>query len=404
MADVALTAATVGGNSRGMRAIAFVSELVGYYVNIGAGTDLFYCKTTDGGKTWAAAVSLFTGTVDSFDIWYDQWTPGDTGKMLHIAFTENGTDDVSYFKLNTSTDVVTSIVDVFAGASAVLGRGTFTSITKARGGNLYVAFDMDAGAEMGLYRSVDQGATWGSRTSPMEATLDQALLFPANAADPNDIWMIYDDDSANELTIKTHDDSANTNSESSALTFTNENTDLTGQYGFSGSIRHQDGHLIFAYFDAYDAAAASDLKVYDWDGTTLTALTDIATNSDSMYYPSVYLNQDQPDWIFVAHLGVTAGTSTLTTSVPCVYALSKDRGQTWTKDIAYSSATTDYRNTWAPLNGEVFYVTYFDISGTDVMKNYEAAIPFGFTKFANRLRLRATGYENDNIISIGGNQ
>lgn len=406
MADTAITAVTVASHSRVMRSIVFVTKDIGYCFNIGSGTDLDYVKTTDGGKTWGAAVDVYTGTIDSFDVWYDQWTPGDLGRIIHIAFTEAGTDDVTYFAFNTTNDTKTTEVDIFAGASTVAGRGTFTSITKARGGNLYVAFDMDAFAETGFYRSTDNGATWSSRTNPIEATLDQCILFPANAADPQDVWMLYDDDSTAELTIKTHDNSANTNSESAALTFNNNATDLTGQYGFAGSIRHSDGNLIFAYCDTYDAAGTSttDLKVYRWDGTTATALTDIATNVDHIYYPSVYLNQDTPDWIYVAHIGVTAGTSTLTTSVPVVYALSKDRGVTWTKDIAYSSLTTDYMQTWCPLNGKRFIVAYFDISGLDIMGNYEVAnTEFGFTTFNNYQKFKKSGYDNTGIISIGGN-
>src|SRR3972149_1757014 len=245
-------------------------------------------KTTNGGLTWSAATDIFTGTVEAFDVWYDQWTPGDTGRIIHIWYIQGGTgDDILYTRLNTVDDVQTDIT-VVSLTSTVAGRGQFISGTKARGGNLYCAFDIDAGAETGMYRSVDNGATWTSRTSPVEATIDQCKLFPANVADANDIWLLYQDASTDELTLK-----------------------------------------------AYDAAGASDLKVYDINGTgSLTALTDIATNVQDIYYPSVFLNQNQPDWIYVAHIGVTGGTSTLGTSVPVVYSLSKNRGLTWTKNIA----------------------------------------------------------------------
>lgn len=404
MADVTVEAAMLNGQARGMRALVFVNSEIGYMFGINGDSDLDYMKTTDGGATWGAAVDVFTGSVDSFDVWYDQWTPGDTGRIIHIAFTENGSDDVSYFAFNTTNDTKTGIVDVFAGASAALARGVFTTIAKSRGGRLYVGFDMDAGAEKGLYRSVDNGVTWSARTNPVEATLDQFMLFPANAADPNDMWLLYDDDSAAELTVKTYNDSANSFSESSALTFNNNATDFVGQYGFAGSIRHSDGDLIIAYMDTYDAAGGSttSLKVYEWDGTNLTALTDIATNVDHIYYPSVFLNQDQPDNIYVAYLGVSAGTSTLTTSMPVVYALSTNRGVSWTKDIAYSETTTDYRQCWTPLNGERFYVVWTDISALSLIGNYVNSKAFGFTTFNNYQFFRAKGQNNTGIVNTGG--
>lgn len=391
----------LNGQARGMRALVFVNQDIGYMFGINGDSDLDYMKTTNGGVTWGAAVDVFTGSVDSFDVWYDQWTPGNTGRIIHIAFTENGSDDVSYFAFNTTNDTKTSIVDVLAGSSAVAGRGTFTTITKTRGGNLYVGFNMDAFAEHGLYRSTNNGVTWSVMTDPLEANLDQYMLHPANAADPNDMWLLYDDNSTTELTIKTFDDSANSFAESGALTFDNNATDLVGQYGFAGSIRHSDGHLIFAFMNAYDAAG-EDFLCYDWDGTTATALTALTTDIDDMYYPSVYLNQDQPDYIYIAYVGKSDGSEALATGVGVYYALSKDRGLTWTKDIAYSTSVTDYRQSWAPLNGERFMVVWTDISALSLHTNNDNSKEFGFTPFNNYMGVKATGQDNAEIISVNG--
>lgn len=401
MPDIVIDAATVGNQARGMRSIVFVSQMVGYAFVDATNADFYYVKTTDGGKTWGSEVSISgADTIFAFDVWYDQWTPGNTGRDIHIFWFGTAADAPSHRRLNTTNDVLSNTVLILDGATAVEGRGVFITGTRARGGNLYCGFNIDAFAETGLYRSTDNGVTWTVRTQPLEADLDQYMLYPANAVDPQDVWMIYDDDSTTELTVKTHDDSANSNSESAALTFNNNASDAVGQYGFDGSIRHSDNHLILAYVDAYDAAGASDFKVYDFDGTTLTALTDIATNVDDIYYPSVFLNQDQPDWIYVAYVGLTSGAEALGTGVGVYYARSKDRGLTWTKDIPYSTSVTDYRQSWAPLNGERFLVAFTDISGTDLMTNQDNSIEFGFTRLNNYQFAKATGQNNTGIISV----
>ena len=189
--------------------MVFINNTTGYYFFTNGDSDLDYSKTTDGGATWGVAVDVLTETVSAFGIWYDQWTPGNTDRDIHIWLVEDGTDDVSYFRFNTTNDTKTAIVDVLAGNTTVPGRGEFVTGTRTRGGNLLCAFDIDAGAEKGMYKSTDNGVTWSAMTDPIEATLDQCQLFPANAADANDAWLLYDDDSATELTIKTYDDSGN---------------------------------------------------------------------------------------------------------------------------------------------------------------------------------------------------
>lgn len=401
MADITAIATTTS-QSRVMRSLVFVSDTVGYlfYVQVTSG-DLFYTKTTNGGLTWGTGVLIKAGTGAAMDVWYDQWTPGDTGRSIHIWIMDGAIDDILYYRLNTANDVMSTVVTVFAGLSVAAARGIFVSGTKTRGGNLFCVFDMDTFLETGTYKSTDNGATWTLLTNALEATIDQCRAFPANAADPNDVWLLYQDASTDELTIKTYDDSAGTYSESAALTMVENTTDQTGQYGFDGSIRHSDGHLIFAFVNAYDSATG-DFLVYDWDGTTATALTALTTDIDDIYYPSVFLNQDQPDWIYVAYLGLTDGLEALATGVGAYYALSKDRGVSWTKDIAYSTSVTDYRQTWTPLNGERFIVAWMDISAVTIVTNQDNSKEFGFTKLNNYQAARAVGQNNTGIISANG--
>lgn len=386
MADVTVLASGVLASTRGVRNYVFVSEKVGYIFYHDASSDFVYKKTTDGGATWGSAVAISGAeTMVGFDVWYDQWTPGDKGSIIHIWYFGTSADDIIYKTLNTSSDTLSGGVTVFNGATSVAGRGTFVTGAKMRGGNLYCIFDIDAFAETGTYRSTDNGVTWASRTNVLEATLDECILFPGNEADNQDAWVLYQDASTDELTLYTIDDSANTNSESAAINgavgMIENVTDATGQRGFSGAIRHSDGHLIAAFFTAYDTAT-EDFKVYDINGAgSITALTNITTDIDDMYFPSVFINTKNDD-IYISYIGKSDGSETMGTTVGVYYAKSTDRGTTWTKDIAYSeNAAGNMRHTYTPLNGPLFIVFWFNAATPVLLTNASKSVMVYGTQF-----------------------
>ena len=365
MADVSISSVASSNTARGMRAVAFtrLDDQVGYFFfSASTSAGLFYTKTTDGGATWGTAVLVSSAvTPGAFDIWADWWTPGNTGTRISFWSFDVTADDVIYRYLDTASDTLSTPVIVFTGATSVLGRGVFVSGTRTLSGLLYCAFDIDAGAEKGLYRSNDaDGSGWGSLSPTfVEATLDEAMLFPAsNTGDSFDCWAIYHDTSANALTLKMWDSSAVSPVESATIqTFLENVTDLTGQFGFSGSIRHSDGHLIMSAVSERDTATA-DHQAWDINGTgSITALTAITTNIDDHYYPQVFIDQLTDD-IYVAFNGLRAGTETLGTTSKVYYTKSTDGGTTWSANSAayMEGATAAVFQVWAPLSGSRFYV------------------------------------------------
>lgn len=368
-----------------MRTVVFSTADIGYWFYVDGTTDrLSYRKTTDGGASWGSAVELATSTTLGYDVWFDQWTPGDSGTLIHFWHFTSGDDDVLWRTLDTNGDTLGTQRVVFAGATFVAGRGVFVSGTKTRSGYLYCAYDGDAGAERGLHRSTDGGTTWSSNLSTtfVEATIDQCLLFPAsNTGDNNDCWAVYHDADADAVTLKMWDSSGATATESTTIVSLTENTtDLTGQYGFSGSVRHSDGHLIVATVTERDTSTA-DHRVWDLNGTgSITELTAITTNIDDHYHPAVFIDQLTDD-IYVAFNGLRDGSQTLGTSTKVYYTTSADSGSSWT-----SGSTTYMEGTagvvvqvWAPLMGPRFYVGWR--VGTTLNGNNVNSLTFssGFT-------------------------
>lgn len=351
-----------------MRAVVFTTSSIGYWFYIDSGGAFVYSKTTDGGATWGAAVTVGSATTQvAYDVWFDQWTPGDSGTLIHTWFFDTTNDDVFYRTLDTNGDALGTQRTVFNGATAVAGRGTFVSGTKTRSGYLYCAYDIDAGAERGLHRSTDAGVTWSASLSTtfVEATLDEAMLFPASGTgDDDDCWAIYIDASAVQLSMKMWDSSAAAQVESTGFTFTPNGTDLTGQFGYSGTLRLSDGRLILAYTSAYDTATTKTafLEVTWSTGSGNFSLTgfgypNLVTNIDDHYYPAIFLDQTTND-VYLAYNGKRDGTEAIGTSTKVYYAQLVSGSGAWTTgDTAYmEGAAGVVAQVWAPLMGDRFYV------------------------------------------------
>src|SRR4029450_682166 len=182
MADVSIDASVSTSTARGLRSVVFTTASIGYWFYIDSAGTFVYSKTTNGGATWGAAVTIESATTNiAFDVWFDQWTPGDSGTLIHTWFFDSTADIVYWRSLDTASDTLGTRRSAFVGASAVAGRGAFCSGTKTRSGYLYCAFDIDAGAEKGLVRSTDSGTTWSANlaTSFISQSLDCCLCFPA---------------------------------------------------------------------------------------------------------------------------------------------------------------------------------------------------------------------------------
>lgn len=330
---------------------------------------LSYQKTTDGGATWSSAVAISSDPPITVSVWYDQWTPGNAGTLIHIAYTEADTDDVLYHNLDTLDDTLSTEVVVFAGASFANGNwdeGTI-DIVRARGGNLYIAFWGDADGEYGFYRSTDDGATWTSRTDVATYdAVDGILLMPGNETDENDIIGITWNRSANGTRLKTYDNSGDA---WSLVVLAGAQFDDASYYQMSAAPRHSDNHVILAVWSTLDAATA-DLKVWDiTDSSTITAMTNVLTDTDNSAQVAVLINQQNDD-IYVAYL--KGGTWEATVDVK--YKKSTDGGTTWGAEASYSEAAADdIRALWAGISvgpaGGRFQPMFFNDDLDDLFVN-----------------------------------
>lgn len=341
-----------------------------YIFYVDGSSDLAYQKTSDGGTTWAAAVSINTDAIIKASIWYDRWTPDNAGTIIHIAYTEADGNDVLYRNLDTLDDSLSTEVAVFAGTSFTNGNwgAGVVDIVRARGGNLYLGFWGDGVGEFGFYRSTDNGATWASRADVADGNeADGILLMPGNETDEDDIWCVYWDRSLDTLNLVVYDNSGDSWSAVS-ISLAIIMTDDVSYYQMSAAPRHSDNHVILAAWS--EIGAVADLKVWDIGGTgDVTAMTNVVTDLDEAAQVAVFINQQNDD-IYVAYLKGGTWEST----VDAVYKKSTDGGTTWGSEQAYSEAAADdIRALWAGISigpdGGRFQPVFFNDDLDDLFVN-----------------------------------
>ena len=79
----------------------FISDQIGYKFFVDAGGYCVYRKTSDGGGTWSATTTVDAQTdCTQVSVWYDRWTPGDIGTIIHILTIDTSADDLFYNNLD----------------------------------------------------------------------------------------------------------------------------------------------------------------------------------------------------------------------------------------------------------------------------------------------------------------
>lgn len=325
-----------------------------YLVYVDTGSDVAFRKSLDNGVSWSNPTIVFAGTATNLAVWYDRWTDdsGGLGDLIHIAYTESGADDTLYRTINTaSSDALSTQTTIFAGVSTAAGG--HLSITRAVGGNVYCKTVIDAGTEGGFYRlptaNVPNGAWDAARTvDEAIATLDQIILMPnlnPTSGDNQDIMAIFWDASANEISRKLYDDSANSWSESSIAGSMTELSTATAFANFSCATDQDNNRLVLVAWSNTDAANA-DLRCWT---ITDAAITETSTNvvlnsTDDQGLCSITIDEDGDWWVF--YCGTSAGTETWNTNLNVYCKVSKDDGATWGPETILTSTDVTYVIRW----------------------------------------------------------
>ena len=301
---------------------------------------LNYRKSTDGGISFGAPVQIISSLVRDWAVWYDRWS-NISADLIHIAYIEATNHDVRYKNLDASSDTLSSETVIFNGAS-VVNPVQCLSITRAIGGNLYCLYGIDGGTERGFARSTDVGATWGARsdTGGTESdSTDEWIMMPGWNADTQDVMAFYWDASANEISVKRHDDSANTWAEASiATSMTDRPPNTSGDYPhFAAAVDLTNSQNLVCAWSAVDTANA-DLRCWK---VTDSAITETAANvvlnsTDDQGLAAISIETSTGDW-YVFYAGESGGSETFQSKMKIYYKRSTDGGATWGAETALTN-------------------------------------------------------------------
>lgn len=332
----------------------WTSPTTGYVVlQVGSSSVIEVLKTTDSGASWTIQDSANNpaGTTNrSMAVWWDRETPDDTGTLIHIAWVQTTDNEVHYINFNTSTDAFGTNRTVDALTVSSTSNDTDVGITVAKSGRVYVCAsgDLDLsteGTDHSMLFSDDNGANWTDATSPYSTDEEQVRLFPGAETDQDDIYAVVFDSIQLDLEFWKYDASA----ASWAVTQIDDAIAITQLQGrtikrfFDGAVRHSDGHILVAYWNAQDLVTA-DFRCVDITGTTptVTQKTNIDTDTDDSGIAALLINQQNDD-VYVAYVGKDDGSEAFLATVACFFKKSTDDMGNWGAEQTYGIEADDLR-------------------------------------------------------------
>lgn len=347
--------------------IVYISALVGYFVSVDASTSnaIRIWKTTNGGTSWSEIGSFFGA--QALNVWYEQWTPGRTGTLIHITFVDAAFPDQGqalHVSLNTSGDSLSSvhvIKNLVVGASGEYfsdNFGSYHTLTMDRLGRLWWIYSELPDSV--VMRSSDNGVSWTERTEgpnggwpvPKDASNNtnvRILAMPSKGYDGG-ISLFYCRFDAPAVRWYSWQFFVGLDFGWIQENSGNPITTLLGIGGLrfcSAAMRVSD-HAVFLAIPDDSQGGATKIKCFQLGSNSATARADVISGAASgCGLAQVCIDQSQGN-VYVAYL---KGTNVGQSGGACkpYYKRSMNGGISWEAEKLYSSAgDADYRDLVTP--------------------------------------------------------
>ena len=433
--DTSIFATGTESNSGTGRRHVFVSDQVGYAFYDDSTGDCVYSKTTDGGANWGGAVTFDDQATNDClmpTVWYDRWTPGDTGSNIHIITKDPSDDGLWYNRLDTSNDTLLSSTSVDVSKGAVThsmgtnaNNHTYPAITKATDGELYIGIEDDNTNGDGDYvircsSSCDTPSNWNA-TEDWTAGTNQGnpmILLPLAGGD---IMAIHQVPGGNDVLYQTYDESADDWSHNAATWATIDiNAEEYQSNFFGATVDPVTNDIFLAYVDTEtnidNGGCDDDIKVWRYNGswTQLGSAVDnydpdgqgcapVTGNDEGLVAARIGFNTNNTDIYVVYSTETTAGTATTRNIYykTCNYTTSTgncDDSGDWSSESSAlnSSGADNYDSFGVDLSSkERMYVSWVDQTDDDIRGETAADIGVTYSMSAYRW------FANANSTDVG---
>lgn len=293
-----------------------------------------YRKTIDGGVTWGSEVIIddVLPANNTVSVWYDRWTPNDTGNLIHVITARFTAFNLRYQSLNTDTDILSADVQVL---SVGVGTTVSAAIVKTETGNLHIVQvgGNSATLDVNHMRSVDGGSTWAAR-SIVNAGFARNITWKIKAvpsAQATDDFMVAIHQNNGIMRYNVYDNSGDI-WEGVTTFYDTGGTDISNTR-FGLSLLQSTNTFVLASWDV-----GEDLRVFT--GTSsgdITEQTQVLTGETLIGEVNVFVEQDSAD-IYVVYVRQTGGTSS---DREVKYKTSTDGGATWSSEQDVSEDAPD---------------------------------------------------------------
>lgn len=300
----------------------FINDQTGYKFFRDAGNFCVYKKTTNGGVSWGTPITIDAQTdCVMVSVWYDRWTPGDTGTYIHIATLDTSVDDIFYNRLDTNGDTLlmgSSPIDVStnsgnSAATIVEGANT-VAITKGTDGTVYATVaDSTDSYIVECSASCNLAASWTETgTNPLDVANDYSLLVPLASGN---IMLINRSVGLEDIRTKIWNNSSW--SASWTVIDANATDNITYDVGMAATVSSSTPGNVYLAYIANHATLGTDDQVRGakYNGSSWTTTTDILT-STTRGLTNVAIGLDAAnDDVYVVYTGRTTAATANTANV-----------------------------------------------------------------------------------------
>lgn len=362
--------------------VVFTTDQTGYKFYVDSTGNCAYSKTTNGGTSWGAAVSIDAQT-DCFgvSVWYDRWTPGDNGNYIHILTEDpsTGNNDLWYNRLDVTNDTrllgtapVSVVTNSGQGGAFVVGSNA-ASITKGTDGTLYMGIsDNTDGYVVECSSSCDTASSWTETgTNPMDAADDFTQLLPLASGN---ILLINRDISADDMRSKVWNNGSGSWDAGWTTIDANALENATYDPEFNAAVNVRTGDVYLAYVDNATTGTIGgnndSIKTAVYSGGAWTAKTNVVTNvtANPAGLTDVTIGINAYDG--TVYVGYTGRTTAATATTGRVYWKSSTDGMTsWgaqTGPIDTVGADQKYGLSINMTGDERMYITWYGITPDDM--------------------------------------